>query len=433
MNKYFTEAQALLSELTACRRDLHCYPETGWTEFRTAAKVITVLRGLGFEVSFGEAVLVPEEMMGLPAPEVLEAAMHRAVREGADPELVKQMAGGRTGVVGVLKFARPGKIIGMRFDMDCNDVQEADDAEHRPVRENFASRHEKAMHACGHDGHVAIGLAVARLAAAHKEELAGTLKLVFQPAEEGVRGARAMAAKGVVDDVDYFFGGHLGFIADQEDLLICAAGGFLATTKLDARFTGRSSHAGAAPQEGHNALLAAAAASLALHSIPRHGAGASRINVGVLNAGTGRNVVPDIALLKLETRGATTAINDFMAAEAQRMLKAAALMYNTEVEITQAGSAPSCVPEPELGREIAALAQKTGVYTKIVPYKDMGGSEDCAYFMERVQKNGGHAVYLGYGTTIAAGHHNRRFDFEEKCLWQAAGMLLTLLQEYGQR
>ena len=115
------------------------------------------------------------------------------------------------------------------------------------------------------------------------------------------------------------------------------------------------------------------------------------------------------------------------------MLKAAALMYHTEVKITQAGSAPSCVSEQELGREIAALAEKTGIYTKVVPYKEMGGSEDCAYFMERVQQHGGHAVYLGYGTPIAAGHHNRRFDFDERCLWQAAGILMTLLEAYGQR
>ena len=433
MNKYFAEAQTMQSDLAACRRDLHHHPETGWTEFRTAAKVIGNLKRLGFEVKYGDQVLDSAEMMGLPAPEVLTAAMNRAVQEGADASLVQQMEGGKTGVVGVLKMARPGRTIAMRFDMDCNDVQEADDQEHRPSREGFASLHERAMHACGHDGHVTIGLAVARLAAAHRAELAGTLKLIFQPAEEGVRGARAMAAKGVVDDVDYFFGGHIGFIAREPDMLICSTGGFLATTKLDARFTGKSSHAGAAPQEGRNALLAAAAASLALHSIPRHGEGASRINVGVLNAGTGRNVVPDTALLKLETRGATTAINDFMAAEADRMLKAAALMYHTEVKITQAGSAPSCVSEQELGREIAALAEKTGIYTKVVPYKEMGGSEDCAYFMERVQQHGGHAVYLGYGTPIAAGHHNRRFDFDERCLWQAAGILMTLLEAYGQR
>ena len=140
--------------------------------------------------------------------------------------------------------------------------------------------------------------------------MAGTIKLIFQPAEEGVRGARAMVAKGIVDDVDYMFGGHIGFKATKSDSLVCLTGGFLATTKLDASFKGESSHAGAAPERGRNALLAAAASCIALHSISRHGQGASRINVGVLQAGTGRNVLPDVGLIKMETRGANTEIND---------------------------------------------------------------------------------------------------------------------------
>ena len=118
--------------------------------------------------------------------------------------------------------------------MDCNDVEECDTADHRPLESGFQSLHAKEMHACGHDGHVTIGLGLAKLISEHKEEMAGTIKLIFQPAEEGVRGARAMVAKGIVDDVDYMFGGHIGFKATQSDSLVCLTGGFLATTKLDA-------------------------------------------------------------------------------------------------------------------------------------------------------------------------------------------------------
>ena len=177
---------------------------------------------------------------------------------------------------------------------------------HRPFKEGFNSLHHNEMHACGHDGHVTVGLAVAKLIADNKDSMAGTIKLVFQPAEEGVRGARAMVAKGIVDDADYMFGGHIGFKATVSGTIVCLTGGLLATTKLDAHFKGMSSHAGAAPEEGRNALLAAAAASVAMHSISRHGQGASRINVGVLQAGTGRNVLPDVALIKMETRGANS-------------------------------------------------------------------------------------------------------------------------------
>ncbi|MBQ7318451.1 MAG: peptidase M20, partial [Phascolarctobacterium sp.] len=181
------------------------------------------------------------------------------------------------------------------------------------------------------------------------------------------------------------------------------------------------------------ALLAAAQASISLHSISRHGKGASRINVGVLNAGTGRNVLPDIAVLKTETRGATTEINEFMVGEAKRMLQAAADLYDVSVTVTKAGSAPACVADFELAKEVAQIAKASAQYKEIIDYMDMGGSEDCAYFMERVQQKGGRAIYMMYGASIAAGHHNNHFDFNEACLWKSAGLLTILALTYTKK
>ena len=426
MASIWEQAQALREEMTARRRNLHQHPETGWTEFRTASMVIKELRQLGYEVSFGAEVVDEASMMGVPSAAELEQYMARAVSEGADPELVKQMAGGKTGVVAVLRSGKPGKTVAFRFDMDCNDVEEERGAGHRPAQEGFASCHTKAMHACGHDGHVTIGLAAAKLIAANKEQLAGTVKLIFQPAEEGVRGAYAMVNAGVVDDVDYLFGGHIGFKATADNALITMTDGFLATTKLDAVFKGMSAHAGAAPEQGKNALLAAAQAAISLNTISRHSQGSSRINVGVLNAGTGRNVVPDIASLKLETRGATTEINNFMVSEARRMLEACAAMYDVQLQVTMAGAAPACLADKELGHEVAELAKAKCGYEQVLEYVDMGGSEDCGYFMERVQQRGGRALYMMYGTQIAAGHHNSHFDFHEDCMWKAAATLTEI-------
>ncbi len=431
MQSIWQQAEALKEEMQARRRDLHTYPETGWTEFRTASMIIKELQRLGFEVHFGAEVIDEASMMGVPAAADLEKYMQRAVNEGADPELVAKMAGGKTGVMGILHGVKPGNTVAFRFDMDCNDVEEEACSGHRPADEGFASKHSNAMHACGHDGHVTIGLAVAQLLAANRELLSGTVKLIFQPAEEGVRGAYAMVNKGIVDDVDYLFGGHIGFKAVESDSLVCLTDGFLATTKLDAEYRGVSSHAGLAPELGKNALLAAAQASISLNTIARHGKGASRINVGVLQAGTGRNVVPDIAQLKLETRGADTEINEFMVAEATRMLEACAQMYDVSVKITKAGSAPACMADKELSAEVAGLAKESGRYSHIIDYMDMGGSEDCAYFMQRVQQCGGRALYLMYGTEIAAGHHNSHFDFNENCLWKAAGMLTNLAVHFA--
>ena len=433
MATIWQQAEELKDEMVERRRDLHRHPETGWTEFRTASMIIGELKKLGYDVKFGAEVIDEKSMMGVPSEAELADYMQRAISEGADPELVKQMAGGKTGIVATLKIDKPGKTVAFRFDMDCNDVEEERCDEHRPAKEGFASEHKKAMHACGHDGHVTIGLSAAKLLAANKARLAGTVKLIFQPAEEGVRGAFAMMNAGVVDDVDYLFGGHIGFKATADNCLVTMTDGFLATTKLDAEFTGVSAHAGAAPEQGKNALLAAAQAAISLNTIPRHSKGSSRINVGVLNAGTGRNVVPDIAAIKLETRGATTEIDEYMVTEAKRILNACAAMYDVKVKITMAGAAPACFADKELGHEVAELIEEKCHYDEVVEYVDMGGSEDCGYFMERVQQHGGRALYMMYGTKIAAGHHNSHFDFNEDCLWKAAATVTEIAVHFSNK
>jgi len=433
MATIWQQAEELKDEMVERRRDLHRHPETGWTEFRTASMIIGELKKLGYDVKFGADVIDEKSMMGVPSEAELADYMQRAISEGADPELVKQMAGGKTGIVATLKTDKPGKTVAFRFDMDCNDVEEERCDEHRPAKEGFASEHKKAMHACGHDGHVTIGLSAAKLLAANKARLAGTVKLIFQPAEEGVRGAFAMMNAGVVDDVDYLFGGHIGFKATADNCLVTMTDGFLATTKLDAEFTGVSAHAGAAPEQGKNALLAAAQAAISLNTIPRHSKGSSRINVGVLNAGTGRNVVPDIAAIKLETRGATTEIDEYMVTEAKRILNACAAMYDVKVKITMAGAAPACFADKELGHEVAELIEEKCHYDEVVEYVDMGGSEDCGYFMERVQQHGGRALYMMYGTKIAAGHHNSHFDFNEDCLWKAAATITEIAVHFSNK
>ena len=433
MEKFFVQSEQMQQDIIARRRDLHKHAESAWTEFRTASIVAKELKKLGYEVLVGDEVLVAEEMMGVPSAEVLKQCQERAISEGADAELVARMSGGKTGVMGIMKFEKPGKTVAFRMDMDANDVQETDDAAHFPNKNGFASVHANVMHACGHDGHTSTGLALAKLIADNKEDFAGTIKLIFQPAEEGVRGARAMVAKGIVDDVDYFFGMHLGFNANRDNTFICMTDDFLATSKVDAKFTGLSAHAGVAPHNGKNALLAAAQACISLHTIARHGKGVTRINVGVVNAGTGRNVLPDVAEIKFETRGADTEINDFMYKEAVRMVEAAAMMYDVKVEMTEMGGAPSCRPDRDFCEEIQKVIISTGKFEKVIPEVGLGASEDCTYFMDRVQSVGGKAIYMMCGASYIAGHHNSKFDFNEKNLVNAAASLATLAQVFSNK
>ncbi len=167
-------------------------------------------------------------------------------------------------------------------------------------------------------------------------QLNGVIKLIFQPAEEGTRGARAMVAAGVVDDVDYFTAIHIG-TGVPAGTVVCGGDNFMATTKFDVQFSGVAAHAGGKPEDGRNALLAAAQAALGLHAIPPHSAGASRVNVGVMQAGTGRNVVPSSALLKVETRGESEAINQYVFERAQHVVAGAAAMYRSPLRTAHDG------------------------------------------------------------------------------------------------
>ena len=416
-------AEALKAKTIARRRDLHQHAEVAWTEFRTAAFVAKTLTELGYQVSTGAAVHDETAMMGVPSKAELEKHMQRAVEQGADKAWVDQMAGGKTGVVGVLKFTKPGPVVALRFDMDANDLSESLEEKHRPFKEGFASVNKNAMHACGHDGHTSVGLAVAEVLAGMKGELAGTIKMIFQPAEEGVRGAKAMMEKGVVDDVKYLIGMHLGVNLRKTGQVACKTEGFLATTKVDASFTGVPAHAGAAPETGKNAILAACTATLNLHAISRHSQGASRVNVGVIQGGSGRNVIPANAVIKLETRGANSDINEYVYAEAVRIIEAAAAMQGCAVSMKLMGGAAGCDSDPELVERIRKVAARQKLLPDIVPAGNIGGSEDCSYFMERVQKNGGQATYVMLGTELAAGHHDSYFDFNEEALMPAIALM----------
>ncbi|MDU4961976.1 MAG: amidohydrolase [Sporomusaceae bacterium] len=424
MQDIVTLARSLEAKTISRRRDFHKYAESGWTEFRTASIVAATLAKLGYEVLAGEAVIEPAAMMGVPAAAELERELQRALTQGAIANWTVRMAGGQTGVVGVLRSGRPGPTVALRFDMDAVDGIEDEKPSHRPWREGFASVNRGAMHACGHDGHTAIGLAVAEVLYSVRQRLAGTVKLIFQPAEEGVRGAKAMTAKGVVDDVDYLIGMHLGGALRKTGQIGCDnTQGFLATAKLDAHFSGVQAHAGAAPEQGKNAALAAAAAMLSLHAISRHSQGHSLVNVGVIEGGTGRNVIPAQALLKLETRGASSAINRYVYQAAREVIAGAAAMYGVQAEIRDVGAAEVLESSPELVERLKDFAVAGGLFSEVHRSVQNSGSEDCSFFMERVKQRGGQAAYIGIGTELAAGHHNGGFDINEAALTPAVAFL----------
>ena len=433
MKRIIEEAKLLQEEATSLRRDFHKHPERGFCEFRTASKIIEYLKELGFDVKYGTDVISKDHILGSPDLDMLSSERARALSEGVPEELIEVMSESGTAVVATINGIGTGtaKTIAFRFDMDCNELSESESEEHRPFREGFSSIHPGCTHACGHDGHVTIGLILARLLADNRERFSGKIKLLFQPAEEGVRGAAAMVAAGVVDDVDYFFSGHLGLSANKRGKLACSTDGFLCASKFDAEFFGKSAHAGLAPQEGSNALLAAAQASLSLHGISRHGGGASRINVGVIQGGSGRNVIPDYAKIMFETRGENDCINSYMVENAQNIVKASAQIYGVESEMRCVGHAASFKPDIEFSKELYGIAEETDIFDDLVLVANMNASEDCTAFMNRVIQNGGKATNFLFGTELASPHHTPMFDIDEDSLTDAAAFLAILAIKYA--
>lgn len=423
-------AFALRDWSVALRREFHAYAEPGLCEYYTAARIIGILKQLGWEVCFGPSVFDRSKAYLIPSAEESALWRTRAQEEGISPELLARMED-CTGVVATLRGTGEGATVAFRFDIDATPVRESDAPDHFPAANGFASRFDGYMHACAHDGHITAGLTLARLLSEHRDAFGGTVKLIFQPAEEGVRGGAAMVAAGVVEDADVFLSGHIGLGARENGLLIASIGEFLAATKQNATFRGRSSHAGQSPEEGNHAILAAAQATLALHSISRHGQGSSRINVGVVQGGTARNVIPELARIEYETRGLTTAINTYMQTEAERMVRAAGAMYGVETEITTVGASGSFTPDPEFGARVAQIARESGLYERVLDYGPMNASEDCTAFLERVQSKGGRSLFMMFGAHLAAPHHNGRFDFDESVLPVTAALLATLTEIFS--
>jgi aminobenzoyl-glutamate utilization protein A len=399
--------------VVALRRDLHAFPELGFLEYRTASLVAERLQRLGYAVKAGPEVMRAEAMLGAPSAAMVEAAQRDALAAGAPAEWVARMPGGQTGVVAEWRRAS-GPVLAFRFDMDALPVPETTEGSHRPNAAGYRSRHDGRMHACGHDGHTAIGLALAERLANPASGWQGTLRLIFQPAEEGGRGAKPMVAAGVVDDADFFFAGHLGCKLPSGQLAVQATG-FLFSRKIDVTFRGRAAHAAMAPQEGRNALLAAATAALGLHAISRHADEVTHVNVGRLVAGTGRNIIADTAEMQIEVRGASDAGLATMAARAAEILQGAAQMQGVSVEMQVMGETVGAVASEAAVAIVAAAGEGM---LDVVPSWPIGGGDDATSMVRRVQERGGAAAYFILGSDIAAGHHASDFDIDEQSLDQ---------------
>jgi aminobenzoyl-glutamate utilization protein A len=414
-------------DAVALRREFHRHPETAFREIRTVARVAETLTELGIEPRLGANVMRADGVVDYPTEEQLDESADRAVATGADETWAARARESGAALVADVQGTRPGPVVALRCDTDALPITESDQPAHVPAANGFASAFTGAMHACGHDGHVAIGLSLAERLVRDRD-FAGVVRLVFQPAEEGGRGARSMLAAGAMSDVDRFIALHLGLDHPTCHVVGGAVGAF-ATTKLRARFEGVASHAAAAPQEGRNALAAAAAGCLAVLGQPRWSTTDTRVNVGTLHAGDNVNIVPSWAELTAETRALDAEVQVELTRRVTAALQGAAQTYGCEVDVIETGGSTTMASDESVAQAMCKAAVELGGTAQT--FGPMGGSDDASLFMADVQLRGGAASYVIVGADNPAPHHNPAFDIDERALGFSVDLLESVIRESG--
>jgi amidohydrolase len=383
MIDFLTETNSLFPYTRALRRDFHQYPELGFQEVRTAGIVARELANLGLEVTTGV---------------------------------------GRTGVVAMVEGQQPGPVALLRFDMDALPIQEANDTE-------YISHNPGIMHACGHDGHTSIGLTVARLLQAHVSELAGSVKLVFQPAEEGLGGAEAMIADGVLDHPrpDFSLTLHLW---NEKPLgwLGISPGPVMAASEIFAvRLIGKGGH-GATPHLTIDPVLAAAHMITSWQGIVSRNVAPMQsavFSVTTVRGGEAFNVIPQEVEMKGTIRTFLPEVRQLVLDRFQHIAAGVASAMGCEVSVEYKSITPAVVNAPQIARAVQESAHRLFPQAVLdVNYQTMV-SEDMAFMMEAIP-----GCYFFVGTSNEAKglnlpHHHPRFDIDEDALPRAAALMAS--------
>ncbi len=353
------------------RRDLHRIPETAYTEKKTSTYVADYLRREGLKVQTGIATY---------------------------------------GVVGLLNTGRPGPTLLLRADMDALPVTE-------DTGLSFASTHDGVMHACGHDAHVAMVLVAATVLNRVKDELNGTIKFLFQPAEEGPGGAKPMIDEGVLENpkVDYSIGCHV-WPEIPEGTIGVRSGPFMAAMdRFDIKIIGRGGH-GAMPHMCIDALEVGTQVVSALHRFSsRHmnPLEPAVVSVGMFHAGTGFNIIPSDARLSGTTRTFNLDIWNSWEERLEKIVGGVCESMGANFEIKFSKGYPPTINDDSIAELVRRCAQKVvGEDNVVEPELTMGG-EDMSFFLE---KSKGCFYALGVGRREFTPVHNPRFDFNEDVL-----------------
>lgn len=371
---FYAEAEALFPYTQSMRRDFHAHPEIGFQEVRTSGIVAKELQALGIEVSTGIA---------------------------------------KTGVVGVIEGNGPGPVVLLRFDMDALPIEEETGAP-------YASQTPGVMHACGHDGHTAIGLTVAKVLHKHQDEWSGTVKLVFQPAEEGLGGAKTMVDEGVLFNPrpDYSLGMHVwndrpvGEVAATPGPMMANAEMFTILVN------GKGAH-GASPHLGYDPIVASAQIVNAVQSIVSRNVDpleTAVVSITAINGGTAFNVIPPQVEMKGTVRTFLPEVRETVHRRLREIVSGIAESMECTAEIIIEDVTPAVVNDETLSQMVNNVREKVLPGTEDISGLRTMGSEDMAFLMDDIP---GCYIFVGSMNeekNLVYGHHHPKFDFDEQAL-----------------
>jgi len=382
------EAEALRDQLIAWRRDFHMHPELGLQEHRTAGVVAGNLRELGYRVQTGV---------------------------------------GETGVVGLLEGERDGPVVMLRFDMDALPITEENEVD-------YVSQNPGVMHACGHDGHVAMGLGVATLMAQRQEEMAGALKIVFQPGEEGMDGAALMVEDGVLDDPrpDVVAVTHVWSDMPVGEVDVTSGPVMAAAERLVCTVRGEGGH-GALPHQAVDPIVATAQIVVALQTVVSRNVSpldTAVVSVGKIKGGDAFNIIPPRVELSGTIRTYSPEVREMVMRRVREVVEGTAKACGVEAELELIPLTPAVINDVEVAAVARAAAEAVVGPENVHSGERTMGSEDAAVFLNEVP---GCYFFLGAANKergLDAPHHNPRFDFDERALPLGVAIMMNVLAHY---
>lgn len=374
---------AIFRDVVSLRRDLHAHPELGFEEHRTAGIVAERLRALGYEVKTGVGV---------------------------------------TGVVGILRTKKPGRTILLRADMDGLPITEASGVD-------FSSTNVGTMHACGHDGHVAILLGAAQMIMERRDLLCGTIVLCFQPAEEGKGGAKAMIEDRLLDDphVERVYGLHLASLYACGQVLVRPGPVMASSDSIEVTIRGRGGH-GAAPHQTIDPIWTAAQFVNQVQSVVSRRVDPIEpavVTIGAIHGGTIHNVIPDEVKLLGTVRAFSAVERAQMKPRIETVLSGCCGASGASYDYQYLERYPVTVNDANEAAYVRELAVRTVGAERAVDFTPTMGAEDFSFML---QKRPGCFFFIGSQSDerTAVPHHNARFAIDERALETGVRMMTAL-------